>query len=177
MVVLGAGPIGLLTGLMARHAGAAQVLISDPDPARLRIAAQLGLVPVDLRGEDPAARVMAATGGDGADMVFECAGVEATALEMTRIVRPGGTICLASLHETPNPVALLDIAFKEIRLIGSRVYTREQFRRSIDLAQTLATPLQSLISDILPLSAAKNVFGIIDNPGIDSVKILIDCTA
>lgn len=177
VVVLGAGPIGLLTALVARHAGAGRVLISDLDPARLALAADLGLTPVDIRSEDLAAAVQDATDGDGADVVFECAGVAPAAQQMTRIARPGGTICLASLHKGANPVALLDIAFKELTLIGSRVYTQEQFRRSIPLAQALAAPLIRLITRRLPLSGAADVFDIIRDPGSSDVKILIDCQA
>lgn len=175
VAVLGAGPIGLLVALVAKQAGAARVLISDIDPARLALAADLGFAAVDIRQEDLAERVLAATDGDGADVVFDCAGAAPAALEMTRITRPGGTICLAALHKTPNPVALLDIAFKELRLIGSRVYTQEQFRRSIDLAQSLAAPLARLITRTLPLSAAAGVFEILRDPEAGEVKVLIDC--
>ena len=177
VVVLGAGPIGLLVALVAQHAGAGRVLISDIDPARLALAAGLGFTPVDVRAQDLATEVAAATDGDGADVVFECAGVASAALDMTRITRPGGTICMASLHKAPQPVALLDLAFKELRLIGSRVYTREQFRRAIPLAQSLADPLQRLITRTLPLSGAADVFEIIRDPAETDIKILIDCQA
>lgn len=177
VVVLGAGPIGLLVALVAQHAGAGPVLISDIDPARLALAAELGFTPIDVRRQDLAAEVMTATEGDGADVVFECAGVASAALDMTRITRPGGAICIASLHKAPQPVALLDVAFKELRLIGSRVYTREQFRRSIPLARTLAGPLQRLITRTLPLSRAGDVFEIIRDPVQTDIKILIDCQA
>ncbi len=175
--VIGAGPIGLLCALVARHAGAARVLISDIEPARLALAARLGFIPVDIRHRDLVEEVLSVTEGDGADMVFECAGAGNAALEMTRIARPGGTICMASLHKAPNPVALLDIAFKELRLIGSRVYTREQFRRSIDLARSLAPQLERLITRTLPLSAAQDLFEIIRTPDAHEIKILIDCQA
>lgn len=177
VAVIGAGPIGLLCALVARHAGAARVLISDIDPARLALAARLGFTPVDIRHRDLVAEVLSVTEGDGADVVFECAGAGNAALDMTRIARPGGTICMASLHKAPNPVALLDIAFKELRLIGSRVYTREQFRRSIDLARSLAPQLESLITRTLPLSAAQDLFEIIRTPDAHEIKILIDCQA
>ncbi|MEN9059792.1 zinc-dependent alcohol dehydrogenase [Ponticoccus litoralis] len=177
IAVLGAGPIGLLTALAARQAGAASVLVSDVDPARLALARDLGFQPVDLRHEDLSAQVQTMTGGDGVDVVFECAGVADAAGDMTRIARPGGTICLTSLHKSPCPVALLDIAFKELRLVGSRVYTREQFRRSIDLAMTLADDLERLITRTLPLSQSAQVFELIAARDEANVKVLIDCTA
>lgn len=177
VVVLGAGPIGLLTALVARHAGAARVLVSDVDPARLKRAADLGFEPVDVREQDLFERTLAASDGDGADVVFECAGVPSAALDATRIARPGGTICLASLHKKPCPVALLDIAFKELRLVGTRVYTREQFRRSLDLAMDMSDQLDRLITRTLPLSAAQDVFDLLADPASDEMKILIDCAS
>nr|WP_256558002.1 alcohol dehydrogenase catalytic domain-containing protein [Marinobacterium sedimentorum] len=176
VVVLGAGPIGLLTAIVARHAGAERILISDIDPARLKLAADLGFTAINVGKEDLDQWVMTVTDGDGADVVFECSGAPVAALDMTRIARPGATICLASMHKQSNPVALLDIAFKELSVIGSRVYTREQFGRSIELAQVLAEPLQRLITLTLPLSAAGDVFNIIQDPARNDVKILIDCT-
>lgn len=177
VAVLGAGPIGLLVALMARHAGAATVLVSDVDPARLAIARSLGFIPVDVRSEDLVARVMAETEGDGADIAFECSGVASAALEMTRLMRPQGTVCLVSMHKKPNPVALLEINFKELHVVGTRVYTREQFRRSIGLAQALAVPLAQLITRTLPLTGAGTVFDLIADPATAEVKVLIDCTA
>lgn len=176
VVVLGAGPIGLLTGLVAQHAGAGKVLISDIDDARLQLAVDLGFAPVNVDRQDLSEIVNAATEGDGADVVFECAGVPSAASDMTRITRSGGTICLASLHKRANPVTLLDIAFKELQVIGSRVYTREQFRRSIDLARTLSEPLKRLITRTLPISDAGNVFEILADRDAKDVKILIDCS-
>lgn len=176
VAVLGAGPIGLLVALAARQAGAGKVIVSDIDPFRLSLAKGFGLVAVDLRSQDLRDRVLAETAMDGVDIVFECAGVEAAVRDMTRILRPGGTICLASLHKAPCPVALLDIAFKELRLIGSRVYTKEQFGRSIALAATLSGSLERLVTRKLPLSDAETVFDLLAAPDQNDVKVIIDCT-
>lgn len=173
--ILGAGPIGLLVALAARQAGAAKIIVSDIDPFRLSLAASFGFTTVDLRNQDLTEKILAETNGDGADVVFECAGAEAAARDMTRITRSGGTICLASLHKAPSPVALLDIAFKELRLIGSRVYTKEQFQRSIELASTLADDLEQLITRTLPLSAASSAFGHVSDLHKNDVKVLINC--
>lgn len=176
-VVFGAGPIGMLTALVLREAGAAQVIVSDIDPSRVARAAGLGFIAVNSGQEDLVARALAETDGDGADLVFECSGVAPAALNMTRVLRPGGTICMAAMHKKPNPVALLDINFKELTVIGTRVYTREQFQRSIGLARRLTPALKRLITHDLPLSAAQDVFALLADPGADSLKVMIDCQA
>lgn len=72
-VVLGAGPIGLLTGLVAKSRGVPSVLISDVRPSRLAMASALGLTAV-AAGDELEQQVRNATSGEGADLVFECAG-------------------------------------------------------------------------------------------------------
>ena len=170
-VVIGTGPIGLITALMSRHAGGGRTLVPDIAPERLRLAKKLGFEPVNA----PAETLAAASDGDGADVLVECSGAAPAALEMTRLVRTGGTICLASLFKAPTPVALLHMSFKELRLVGSRVYTREEFRRATALVAQLETPLAKLITRIVPLSAAGDVFELAPDPGAGMVKVLVDC--
>ncbi len=176
VLVLGAGPIGLLTAIVARQGGAAQVLVSDINPARLKLAEQLGFIPVDAREQGVAEQVYSRTDGDGVDVTFECAGVSPAIVNAIKATRPAGTICLASLHKGMSQLPLLDVAFKELKIVGSRVYTREQFRRSIPLACELAGQLAPLITRIVPLSAAHKVFDEITGPDTDDIKTLIDCT-
>ncbi len=174
-VVIGAGPIGLLTTLLLRRAGVSRILVSDIDPHRLDLAARMGATSVDARKESLEDRVMKATNGDGADVVFECAGAAKAVEEITRIVRPSGTICIASIHKAAVPVSLIDINFRELTLVGSRVYTREQFRRAIDLAYELADDLRPMVTHVVPLRAAPKVFQMQASPNERAVKILVDC--
>ncbi len=92
VVILGAGPIGLLMTQLARGAGAAFVLVADPVPAKRELAARLGADTV----LDPMARKLAAglreAAPDGADVVLECVGAPATAAQALSIARRGGTV-------------------------------------------------------------------------------------
>ena len=176
-VVLGAGPIGLLTALVLRRAGAGRVIISDVQPGRLDLCRRLGFEAVDSVAEDLAARVYAATDGDGADVVFECAGAEPAALEMTRLARVGGTICMTGIHKAPHAVDLMAIGFKELTLVGTRVYTMREFGDSVALAQDMAEELRTLITHRVPLSEAAGIFDLAAAPDQNAVKILVDCRA
>lgn len=75
VVVQGAGPIGLLTAQLARHAGAGRVLISEPVPARRDAARGLGFSDVFEPGADLTEALTALTSSRGADVLFECTGV------------------------------------------------------------------------------------------------------
>ena len=148
-VVLGAGPIGLLTALVARARGVPHVVISDVAAPRLALADSLGLASVHA-GDDLLARVMELSHGDGADVVFECAGHPSSAREMTTLVRPRGTIVNLGVFKKPAEVDLQAINFKELSLVGSRVYERRDFKDAIHLAMTL--PVSQIVSHAFPLT-------------------------
>jgi (R,R)-butanediol dehydrogenase/meso-butanediol dehydrogenase/diacetyl reductase len=169
VVVLGAGPIGLLTALVAREKGAGNVLICDILPFRLDLARKLGLEAV-LAGSELDALVFSITAGNGADVVFECAGSPATAGVMTSIVRSRGTIVNLGVFKKPVPVDMQAINFKEIDLRGSRVYSKDDFRTAIALAEKL--PVQDIVThsfSLMEVGAAFDCF----KRGNDVCKVLI----
>ena len=94
-VVLGAGPIGLLTALVAKARGVPRVVVSDVLPQRLKLAESLGLVAVKA-GEELLAHVMQLSDNNGADLVLECAGHPSSAREMTALVSSSTSVCSRS---------------------------------------------------------------------------------
>jgi (R,R)-butanediol dehydrogenase / meso-butanediol dehydrogenase / diacetyl reductase len=168
-VVLGAGPIGLLTALVAKSRGVPSVLISDVRPSRLTMASSLGLTAVPA-GEDLEQTVRKATSGDGADLIFECAGAPGTAQAMTKLVRSRGTIVNLGVFKKPVEVDLQAVNFKELTLVGSRVYTRADFTAAIDLAEIL--PVRRIVTHSFPLSEATVAFDCFRS-GSDVCKVLI----
>nr|WP_307837730.1 zinc-binding alcohol dehydrogenase [Plantactinospora endophytica] len=96
VAVTGAGVVALLTGLFARRAGAASVVVLDPTPQRRAVAEALGLETLDPTADDPAVvlktRWRHAADDRGADVVFQCRG-QASALHLAlRLLRPQGTV-------------------------------------------------------------------------------------
>lgn len=77
VVVYGAGPVGLLAAYSAMIKGAAKVMIVDRHPDRLRLAASIGVIPIDDSKESAVERVLELTGGEGADRGCECVGWQA----------------------------------------------------------------------------------------------------
>ncbi len=175
-VVTGAGPIGLLTAIVLRNSGASRIIISDIDEARLAICRTFGFETVDIGKKNLIDYVNEATNGDGVDVVFECSGAESTALEMTKLARVGGTICMTGVHKAPHAVNLLDLNFKEQLLIGTRVYTKREFEQTVAYAETIADELEKLVTHVVPLSKAENVFAMIADPAQATMKVLVDCT-
>lgn len=133
VVVLGAGPIGLVTLQAARAAGASKVFVIETAKARKEFAWQMGATAVFDPGEgDVARRVLEATDGLGADVVLECIGNEKTAPLAVQLARKGGKAVIVGVFEKESNINFNDIVFTEKQVIGSLGYAGE-FSVAIDL--------------------------------------------
>jgi L-iditol 2-dehydrogenase len=138
VLIMGAGPIGLLHLQLARIAGADAVVVSEPDRARREAAECFGAtVAVDPgSGELPAA-LLDATGGVGVDVAIVCVGVSELVNQALELCRVGGRINIfAGLK---NPMAEIDgnaVHYKELNLTGTSNSRRSNYRTALRLIQT-----------------------------------------
>lgn len=171
-VVIGGGPIGLLIALVARQKGA-KVLVSEVNPSRIAFIQSLGIQIVNPLEQDLVEAVDAFSGGAMADIVFEVSGVQAGVTAMTQIPRVRGRIVMVAIHSEPKAVDLFRFFWREIKLIGARVYEPADFDEAIALAASGDLPLEKMITQVSPLSAAQEVFETIDkNPA--GMKYLLE---
>ena len=174
-VVLGGGPIGLLVALVARYKGA-NVIISEVNGTRAMLAEQLGFTVVNPQKMDLVTFVSDKTGDRMADVVFEVAGVQPALDVMTKVAGIRGRIVMVAIHGQPKNVSLFDFFWKELKLVGARVYEVEDYEESIELVTKNELPFDKLITAVKPLSTIQAVFEDIDkNP--DGMKVLMDCHA
>jgi D-xylulose reductase len=116
-VVLGAGPIGLLQALAARASGCSDVFIFDPVNEKLDVAAQYpGVHPLYARNGTPAEQIDAATGGWGADVLFECSGAPAAFRDIAHLLRPGGSLVAVGMPIDPVAIDIVSLQVREITL-------------------------------------------------------------
>ncbi|MEL7162862.1 MAG: zinc-binding dehydrogenase, partial [Bacteroidota bacterium] len=174
-VVLGGGPIGMLVAMRARHAGA-RVVVSETNTVRCTLAKELGFDVVNPLEADLVAYVSEQTDGGLADAVFEVAGVQPTIDVMTEVAGIRGRIVLVAIHGQPRPVNLFKFFWKELQLIGARVYEPEDYEDAISLVAKGALPLEALITSVAPLAEVQAVFEQIDKQP-DGMKVLLDCQA
>ena len=125
VMIFGAGPIGILTGLVAQAAGAGPILVAEPNPERRAVAQQAGLHSIEESGPDLVDAVLNLTNNTGADVTFDTAGHPAVPPLLSAVTREHGTIVVAGLHHQPAAIDLHAITFSEQQLIGSRVYTQQ----------------------------------------------------
>ncbi len=175
VVIIGGGPIGMLIALVAKQKGAS-VLISEVNPSRLHLAESLGMATVNPKETDLVARVEEFTNGAMADVVFEVSGVQAGVTAMTQLPCVRGRIVMVAIHAEPKAVDLFRFFWRELKLIGARVYEPEDFEEAIALASSGTLSLDALITEITPLADAQSVFETIDNNPA-GMKYLLQCDA
>lgn len=176
VLVIGGGPIGIVVALCAAHLGA-DVTISEPNKKRRELAQGLGIRCLDPVSQDLAA-VTAELTGEGFDVVCEASGSRPGILAATDVCRVRGTIVPMSLSGEPAAFCLGKVSFKELSVVGSRVYTPEHFRLGVRMLSEIDRQinLRSLVSDILPLEEARQAIQMMLD-GSNAGKILIRCEA
>lgn len=127
VVVQGAGPIGAFALQWARVHGAGHVIVIEPGPERRALASTLGADVVVEPGEAALAEVQERTGGLGADVVFECAGVPVAIQSAIDLVRRGGQVILIGLSDLPATIHPTLWNAKEVEVRGSIAYRRPEF--------------------------------------------------
>lgn len=122
-VVFGAGPIGLLVAACLRAGGAGQVVVVEPTAARKAKAAETGVDHVlDPTEVDVVQRVAELTDGAGADVAFECAGVDAVLAQAVASVRAGGKVVNVAIWGHDAVFAVNSLVMGEVTLLGSLAY-------------------------------------------------------
>lgn len=171
-IVIGGGPIGLLVALVARQKGA-NVMISEVNKNRIAFINSLGIRTVNPIEQDLVQIVEEFTNGAMADVVFEVSGVQAGVTAMTQLPKVRGRIVMVAIHSEPKAVDLFRFFWREIKLIGARVYEPEDFDEAIALAASGTLPLDKMITQVSLLEDAKKVFETIDqNPA--GMKYLLE---
>lgn len=170
-VVIGGGPIGLLIATVARHFGA-DVLVIELDEKRRAQIADLGFTTLDPRERDQKDAVDEWTGGAGADVVFEVSGAAQAVLGATDLAKVRGTIVVVAIHPTPRPLDLQRVFWRELRILGARVYQRADFETAVELIAAGVIPADRLISRIVSLDDAPAAFAELESGR--AMKILVD---
>lgn len=119
VVVLGPGPIGVFTMQFAKAAGAEKV-IAVGRGARLRQAGEFGAITVDYEAVDPVAAVRELTGGQGAEVVIECAGTKGSCTQAVAMTKKGGRLVMNGLPAEPVEIPWTKIVLDEIDMLGVR---------------------------------------------------------
>jgi len=166
VVVLGAGPMGLLNVAVARAMGAAKVILSEVNDRRLAMAEGLGAdVLVNSSREDLHARVLAETDGLGADVAIVAAPARRPQEQAVALVRRRGTVCLfASLPKGESEITIDSrlLHYGELRLVGTSDSTPQHVAAAVELIAAGKVPAQRIVTHVLPLEQVHRAFALME---------------
>ena len=172
-VVLGAGPIGMVTALAALAGGCSRIIIADVVAARLELAASVGpIVPVHADKQPPAEVARSLTGGWGADIVFECSGSAAAAARVVEPLRPGGCAVLVGMPDEPIGFDVVAAQVKEARVETVFRYAHV-YPRALALLESGGIDVRPLITDTFPFADSVAAFEFADAMPDGSIKAQI----
>ena len=139
VLIVGAGPIGLMHMQLAKIAGAKEVIVSEPNEMRREVALELGADKVvDPTTEDLPQIISEATNGMGADVIVMAIGVPALVNSTLKLCKKGGTVNLfAGFAGTGEcTIEVNTIHYNEIKVNGSTAYKREDYLEAADMVKT-----------------------------------------
>ncbi|WP_075215928.1 NAD(P)-dependent alcohol dehydrogenase [Mongoliimonas terrestris] len=172
-VVIGAGPIGLVTVLAALAAGCSRVIVSDVDDVKLEIARKLGPVtPVNVKSRALAEAVMTETDGWGADVVFECSGNERAAADVFDPLAPGGVVVYVGIPLSPIAYDVAKAQIKEARVEHVFRYAHV-FPRCVAMLASGAIDVSPLITRTFPFEESVEAFDFAASAPSGQVKVQI----
>jgi 2-desacetyl-2-hydroxyethyl bacteriochlorophyllide A dehydrogenase len=175
LVILGPGPIGLLTLQLARAVGAGPILVVGhaSDGKRLATAEALGAAETSTGDATVIARrVDALTGGVGLAVVIEASGAPAAAALGLSLLRKGGTLVLVGIYPEPLRVdATRDIVRQMKSIRGSYGGSSADFDRVLALMASRQLDVRPLISEVLPLAEATRGFELLRRK--EAFKVLL----
>ncbi len=171
VLVIGGGPIGMLVAMVANAAGA-NVSISEINKNRLVFAEKQGYTTYNPAEMDVAAAYTEATGGKGADVVFEVSGSQPGVDLMTQVASTRGRICMVAIHATKPTIDLFQFFWREIEMLGARVYEPEDYDQALQLLADGKIDVSAMITDIKALEDIESAFvELTSNP--NAMKTLI----
>jgi (R,R)-butanediol dehydrogenase/meso-butanediol dehydrogenase/diacetyl reductase len=151
VLILGAGPIGLAVAFWARRKGAADIVIQDLNDFQQIRACDMGATGFAVDPADPIGGAERALGGK-ADIVFECVGVPGLIEQAVSQVRPRGTILLLGLCTKPDTFNSFAMLSKEVRLVTSAFFTRQEYEEALDALDAGAAEPRLLVTDTISLN-------------------------
>lgn len=171
-LVLGAGTIGLMTTLTLKAHGAGKIIVSDLNDQRLAFAKELGAdLTVNPKKDDLGELVKSSAGS--IDVTFECVGVQSTINSAIELTRKGGDIVVLGVFEDDVTVKMGLVQDKEINMLGSLMYTKEDYSEAIRLISSVPEAVK-IITHRFGLGQIAEAFKHIERSSQDTVKVVIE---
>ncbi|KAL8381389.1 hypothetical protein RB595_005588 [Gaeumannomyces hyphopodioides] len=177
-LVCGAGPIGLITLLCAKAAGACPIVITDIDEGRLKFAKELcpDAITHKVEGrpsaEEAAKQIVAAMGGLEPAVAMECTGVESSIAAAVWAAKFGGKVFVIGVGRNEISMPFMRASVREVDLQFQYRYCNT-WPRAIRLIQNKVIDLSRLVTHRFPLEDALKAFETAADPKTGAIKVQI----
>ncbi|WP_102693291.1 2,3-butanediol dehydrogenase [Rummeliibacillus pycnus] len=151
VAIYGAGPIGLLTAIAAKAAGASKIIVLDLSETRLEKAKELGATHIINSGKVNGPEAVREIVPGGVDVTFEVAGVAPTFKQAIDSTRARGTMVVVSIFARPiewNPLHLTNTG---VKITSTIAYTPTSFQQTVDLMGTGQLKPQGIVTSQIVL--------------------------
>jgi L-iditol 2-dehydrogenase len=172
VAITGGGAIGLLSGDAALIRGASRVIVIEPNERRRAKAAEFGFETIDPGAVDPIETVRSMTGGLGADVVLECAGVPVTVQWALGMLRRGGRCAAVGIPTKGVEIPMQRLVLDELELVGCRASAGEM-RRVMPLVEQGRMRAEQLITHRFELEEYEKALTTFGDPHAGAIKIVI----
>lgn len=176
VLVIGGGPIGIISALAAKYFQASKVVVAELNKERLEFIRSLGFDVIDTGAEDLIKVTAELTGGNGFDKVIETSGSAFGEMVLADVTKIRGKAVLVGIPSVPREFQINKLVLKEIEIIGSRVHTLKDFGSSYKVIEKLyrenAFEFERMISAEFPLERLEEGLALHES-GTMTGKILI----
>ena len=172
-LVFGAGAIGLCVALTLRLFGASDIVVVETEESRLALAKELGFTTLNPIKDDVVSYVKKQTNGDGFDVVYDCAGVQAVADTLFEAVKVKGNVVIVASYKKPAQLPLFQGMAKELSVRFVRVYRKKDVEIATRLAQ-MEKRYEKIITHVLSAERAQDGFDLLFTKGTGAVKVMFN---
>lgn len=175
VVVLGAGPIGILVAQTAKGMGAEGVMITDISDVRLDLAKKCGTdYCINTKNTDFGEAMLEHFGPDKADVIYDCAGNNITMGQAIKHARKGSVIVLVAVFAGMATIDLAVANDHELDIKSTMMYRNDDYIDAIKLVNEKKVKLLPLISKHFPFKEYKAAYEYIDANRETTMKVIID---
>ena len=174
VAILGAGPIGNLVAQTCRARGA-KVLITDVSDFRLQVAQTCRIETTSNAEKESLTEASKRAFGDsGFDLVFDCAGVQATIDAAVGSVNKGGAIVVVAVYGEKPRVDMAVVGDRELRIVGTLMYQTCDYEEAVRRIASGEIVTEPLDSRHFPFEEYASAYRFIDEHGAECLKVFID---
>ena len=175
LLLIGAGPIGVLTALWAKQAGVKKVIMTDTNDNRLAFAKKMGVADVIYNATSPTYLddLRIASGGDGFDQCADCVAFSATINSAFKAAKGCGRIVVVGYPRRPLSVDVMSLVDKEIEMVGSYGWNFDDAMAVVDAIASKKVNVEQIVTSVISLEELPAKFEQLISKDNTDMKVVI----